>query len=109
MLMKLVREIPSGIEAEKRWGRISETGEGNTQIGVAVNDLNYDAPKFVTRAKASYMLGIAQEELGRISQATGLGRVEHAGNEEEMYFTYEELRRICQLAPSAILQTVQAT
>ena len=106
MLMKLVREIPSGIEAEKRWGRISETGEGNTQIGVAVNDLNYDAPKFVTRAKASYMLGIAQEELGRISQATGLGRVEHAGNEEEMYFTYEELRRICQLAPSAILQTV---
>jgi len=61
MLMKLVREIPSGIEAEKRWGRISETGEGNTQIGVAVNDLNYDAPKFVTRAKASYMLGIAQE------------------------------------------------
>jgi hypothetical protein len=109
MLMKLVREIPSGIEAEKRWGRISETGEGNTQIGVTVNDLNYDVPKFVTQAKASYMLGIAQEELRRISQATGLGRVECAGNEEEMSFTYEELRRICQLAPFALPQVVQAT
>jgi hypothetical protein len=108
MFMKLVREIPSGIEAEKRWGRLSETREGNTQIGVAVNDLNNDVPKFVTRAKASYLLGIAQEELRRISQATGLGRVERAGNEEEMYFTYEELRRICQLAPFALLQTVQA-
>jgi hypothetical protein len=27
-----------------------------------------------------------------------LGRVERAGNEEETYFTYEELQRICMLA-----------
>jgi hypothetical protein len=76
---------------------------------VTVNDLNYDVPKFVPQAKASYLLGIAQEELRRISQATGLGRVERAGNEEEMSFAYEELRRICQLAPFALLQVVQVT
>jgi hypothetical protein len=27
-----------------------------------------------------------------------LGHVERAGNEEETYFTYEELQRICKLA-----------
>jgi|HubBroStandDraft_6_1064221.scaffolds.fasta_scaffold60050_4 hypothetical protein len=64
----------------------------------AMNDLNNDVPKFVTRARASYLLGIPQEDLRRISEESGLGHLERAGNEEVMYFTYEELRRICQLA-----------
>jgi hypothetical protein len=63
-----------------------------------MNDLNNDVPKFVTRARASYLLGIPQEDLRRISEESGLGHLERAGNEEVMYFTYEELRRICQLA-----------
>jgi hypothetical protein len=62
-----------------------------------VNDLN-EVPKFVTQARASFLLGIPQEYLRRISEESGLGHLERAGNEEEMYFTYEELRRICQLA-----------
>ncbi|HEV8074664.1 MAG TPA: hypothetical protein VGP66_02405 [Candidatus Acidoferrum sp.] len=62
-----------------------------------MNDLN-EVPKFVTKARASFLLGIPQEDLRRISEESGLGHLERAGNEEEVYFTYEELRRICQLA-----------
>ena len=67
-------------------------------MGEAVNDMNNDVPKFVTEARASYVLGIPQVDLRRISKESGLGHLERAGNEEEMYFTYEELRRIFHLA-----------
>jgi len=63
-----------------------------------MNDLNNDIPKFVTQARASYLLGIPEDELRRISDETGLGHLERAGRDEETYFTYEELRQICQLA-----------
>ena len=66
-------------------------------MGEAVNDLN-EVPKFVTQARASFLLGIPREDLRRISEESGLGHLERAGSEEEVYFTYEELRRICQLA-----------
>jgi hypothetical protein len=60
--------------------------------------MNNQVPKYVTQARASLLLGIPEAELGRISNESGLGLVERAGNEEETYFTYEELRRICMLA-----------
>jgi hypothetical protein len=63
-----------------------------------MSDLNSDVPKFVTQARASFLLGISETELRRISEESGLGLLERAGNEEELYFTYEELRQICQLA-----------
>jgi hypothetical protein len=55
-------------------------------------------PKYVTQARASFLLGLTLAELTRISRESGLGRVERAGSEEETYFTYEELERICILA-----------
>jgi hypothetical protein len=55
-------------------------------------------PKYVTRARASLMLGIPEAELSRISKESGLGHVEGAGNQEETYFSYEELQRICMVA-----------
>jgi hypothetical protein len=57
-----------------------------------------DVPRFVTQARASHLLGISEAELRRISSESGLGRVERAGDEEETYFTYEELQRVCFLA-----------
>ena len=63
-----------------------------------MNNLANDVPKFVTQARACYLLGIPGEDSRRISEESGLGHVERAGDEEELYFTYEELRRICQLA-----------
>jgi hypothetical protein len=54
--------------------------------------------KYVTQARASFLLGIAEAEFRRISEESGLGRVERASNEEETYFTYEELQRISMLA-----------
>lgn len=55
-------------------------------------------PKYVTRARAAYLLGLPAEELSRISNETGIGHVERAGNKEEWFFTYEELQRICVFA-----------
>ena len=55
-------------------------------------------PKYVTQARASFLLGIPETEFRRISKKLGLGHVERAGDEEETYFTYKELERICMLA-----------
>lgn len=54
--------------------------------------------KYVTRARASLILGIPEAELNRIAKESGLGYVERAGDQEETYFTYEELQRICMVA-----------
>lgn len=54
--------------------------------------------KYVTQARASFLLGMPEAELSRISKESGLGHVERAGNEEETYFTYEELQQVCMLA-----------
>jgi hypothetical protein len=59
--------------------------------------MNNQVPKYVTQARASFLLGMPEEELGRISKESRLGHVERAGNEKETYFTYEELHRICLL------------
>jgi hypothetical protein len=52
-------------------------------------------PKYVTRARAAYLLGLPVEEVSRISNETGIGHRERAGSLEEWFFTYEELQQIC--------------
>jgi hypothetical protein len=90
-------------------GRASDTDISKTAIA-AVEEapmlifapqeevMNNQVPKYVTQAKASFLLGIPEAEFRRISKESGLGRVERVDNEEETYFTYEELQRICMLA-----------
>jgi hypothetical protein len=60
--------------------------------------VNNQIPKYVTRARAAYLLGLPVEELSRISHETGVGHIERAGNKEEWFFTYEELQKICVFA-----------
>jgi len=60
--------------------------------------MNNQVPKYVTQARASFLLGMPEAELDRISKESGLGHEERAGNEKETYFTYEDLQRICVLA-----------
>ena len=55
-------------------------------------------PKYVTQARAAYLLGLPVAEISRISQVSGIGRIERAGDEVERFFTYEELQKICVLA-----------
>lgn len=55
-------------------------------------------PKYVTQARAAYLLGLPVEELSRISHETGIGHLECAGNKQERYFTYEELQKVCVFA-----------
>ncbi len=57
-------------------------------------------PKYVTQARAAYLLGMPVAEISRISQEKGIGRFERAGDEEERFFTYEELQKICVFATS---------
>jgi hypothetical protein len=55
-------------------------------------------PKYVTQGRAALLLGIPEDELGRISNQSGLGHTERAGDQIETFFTYEELRQICVLS-----------
>jgi hypothetical protein len=63
--------------------------------------MDNQVPKYVTQARASYLLGLPVDELSRISHEAGIGHVERAGNKEEWFFTYEELQKICMLATYA--------
>jgi hypothetical protein len=79
--------------------RIAAVEEAATIIVAPQEEvMNNQIPKYVTQARASFLLGIPEVEFRRISTQSGLGRVERAGNEEETYFTYEELWQICMLA-----------
>jgi hypothetical protein len=60
--------------------------------------VNGQMPKYVTQERAAMLLGIPEEELSRISHESGFGHRECAGNAEEIFFTYAELRKICLLA-----------
>jgi hypothetical protein len=60
--------------------------------------MNNKIPKYVTQARAAYLLGLSVQEISRISHESGIGHVERAGNEQECFFTYEELQQICVLA-----------
>jgi hypothetical protein len=59
--------------------------------------MNASVPKYVTQGRAAMLLGIPVAELSRISSESGLGHTERAGDQEEIFFTYEELRKICLL------------
>ena len=67
-------------------------------LGELEEAVSNQIPKYVTQARASFILGMPEEELFRISQESGLGHVERFGSEEETYYTYEELQAICKLA-----------
>ena len=54
--------------------------------------------KYVNQSRAAMLLGISEPELCRLSGESGCGHKEFSGDHEELFFTYEELRRICQIA-----------
>jgi hypothetical protein len=64
--------------------------------------MNNQVPKYVTQGRASLLLGIPEDELSRISNESGLGHTERAGNQKETFFTYEELRQICVMAQQPV-------
>jgi hypothetical protein len=64
--------------------------------------MNNQVPKYVTQGRAALLLGIPEDELSRISSASGLGHTERAGDQKETFFTYEELRQICLLSQHTV-------
>jgi len=61
-------------------------------------DKDNQVPKYVTQARAAYLLGLPMEVLAEISSEAGIGHMERAGDKEEWFFTYDELQKICVLA-----------
>ena len=59
--------------------------------------MNLPTPKYVAQGRAAVLLGISEPELVRISGEGGFGHLENIGDRNELFFTYEELRKICQL------------
>jgi len=59
-------------------------------------------PKYVSEDRAAALLGIPRQELSRISHESGFGHAELSNGHEELFFTYEELRKICQLSVQKI-------
>ncbi len=57
--------------------------------------MDSSVPKYVTQGRAAMLLGIPENELSRISNESGLGHTERAGERQDTFFTYEELRKIC--------------
>lgn len=55
-------------------------------------------PKFVDQKRAAVLLGVSENELRRISAESGVGHKEKRGRTEQVVFTYEDLRRICQIS-----------
>jgi hypothetical protein len=55
-------------------------------------------PKFVDQKRAAVLLGVSENELRRISAESGVGHKEMRGRTELVVFTYEDLRRICQIS-----------
>jgi hypothetical protein len=54
--------------------------------------------KYVTHRRAALLLGLSEDELYDLSCESGLGLKETANGEDEIFFTYEDLRQICVLA-----------
>jgi hypothetical protein len=50
-------------------------------------------PKYVTQGRAALLLGIPEDELGRISNESGLGHTERAGDQIETFFTTKSCAR----------------
>ncbi|HKD52382.1 MAG TPA: hypothetical protein VKB90_16360 [Candidatus Acidoferrum sp.] len=59
--------------------------------------MNGSIREHVDERRAAILLGMPQSELRRYSRASGLGHVENDGKGQRVFFTYEELRRICLL------------
>lgn len=58
--------------------------------------------KYVEISRASVLLGIPEHDLWQISQEMGLGHQESRGSQQQTYFTYEELRKICMLCVNRV-------
>src|SRR6266566_151067 len=78
-----------------------DPGSGRRRHGPSVfvrsADMKTQELKYVTRRRAAVLLGLSEQELSRLSRECGFGRTEVSGQEEETFFTYEELRQICLL------------
>ena len=59
--------------------------------------MNGSIQDHVDERRAAILLGMPQSELRRYSRASGLGHVESDDKGQRVFFTYEELRRICLL------------
>ncbi|HWZ97450.1 MAG TPA: hypothetical protein VN025_06795 [Candidatus Dormibacteraeota bacterium] len=64
--------------------------------------MNAAEPRYVGQARAATLLGMTEKDLCRISKEAGFGHKEFVGMHEEYFFTFDELRLICQLTTQTV-------
>jgi hypothetical protein len=74
------------------------SGIRETAFRVRRTHMDNQVPKYVTQERAALLLGIPEEELSRISSESELGHTVRAGDQEDTFFTYEELKQVCLLS-----------
>ena len=58
--------------------------------------------KYVSQSKAATLLGMTEKDLCRISRESGYGHKERVGMHVEYFFTFEELRNLCELTTQTV-------
>ncbi|MBZ5528727.1 MAG: hypothetical protein LAN71_12600 [Acidobacteriia bacterium] len=59
--------------------------------------MNSNDRKYVDQHRAAALLRLAEKDLSRLSGQAGLGRTEENAAGSQVYYSYDDLRRICQL------------
>ena len=53
--------------------------------------------EMIDESRASVLLGLPREQLREVCEWSGLGRLEEGTTAGQLFFTYEELHRLCRL------------
>ena len=53
--------------------------------------------EIIDESRASFLLGLPREQLRQICEFSGLGRMEEGLVTGDLFFTYEELHKLCRL------------
>jgi hypothetical protein len=64
--------------------------------------MNNNDRKYVDQPRAAALLRLAEKDLSRISGQAGLGHTEENAAGAQVYYSYDELRSICQLTISRV-------
>lgn len=59
--------------------------------------MHLNGKKYVDQQRAAALLRLAEPDLSRISGQAGLGHKQESEADGQTYYSYDELRRICQL------------
>jgi hypothetical protein len=58
---------------------------------------HYTRREVIDESRAAALLGLPKEQLREVSELSGLGKLEEGTTTGQLFFTYEELHKLCRL------------